>query len=131
MSDSFEAGVRMGSVGEQSIDDSILGNMGNLTLKGLVGFIAQTITGALNELKSALTGKAPLPQWVVLNSGGDGVAMVLPAGGTWAYFLIIVSSSTGGVTANSSVAGVAAGGTTIGIATGSHQWTGFGWRIAS
>lgn len=50
-------------------------------------------------------------------------AAVLPAGGTWAYFLI-------GIQTGVVQAGVAAGGSTAAPATGGITWNGFVWRIA-
>lgn len=62
--------------------------------------------------------KPTAAQWVLLSG-----AAVIPAGGTWAYF--VVSYNTVG-TITQSGAGVTTGGTTVGFTTSSN---GFAWRI--
>lgn len=73
---------------------------------------------------------APLPiagagigQWTALISSPGG-ALVLPAGGTWAYYAPRYSN---GVVADV-VIGVAAGGTTIGPAVAGQNYYGLGYR---
>jgi hypothetical protein len=80
-----------------------------------------------------LAGASPLP---IAGAGvgnftgigpGVGAAAVLPAGGTWAWFIIRISA-TGTIASWS--ASVAAGGATIGGAVGGEQYLGFCWRIS-
>jgi hypothetical protein len=87
--------------------------------------------------KAYVDTKAPLPtassgvgEWVSV-APGNGVAAVLPAGGTWAWFVLIFNNSTSpaGTLANSG-AGVSAGGTTIGAAITDREYRGIAWRIA-
>jgi hypothetical protein len=79
-------------------------------------------------------GIAPQPQaaagvgeWRQIGCA-DGAAMVLPAGGTWAYLLFNFTSAnafTGTV-----LGSVAAGGTTLVGGVAGFYFTGLGWRIA-
>ena len=55
-----------------------------------------------------------------------GVALVLPAGGTWAYFGQRIASSSGGILAV--VAGINAGGSTILTASAGNSGEGWAWR---
>jgi hypothetical protein len=71
------------------------------------------------------TASAGLGQWTVINSA-VGAALVLPAGGTWAYFALQLNT---GVIANAAI-GVAAGGTSVGAAVAGQNWVGFAWRVA-
>jgi hypothetical protein len=100
----------------------------------VVDYTAATTAGA----RSAI-GAAPQPQAAagvglfeaVDTSASVGNGYSLPAGGTWAYFMFRVNSSTGGVPGGSNMAaGVAAGGTTILAGLASHFIYGFAWRIA-
>lgn len=81
------------------------------TLRTMLGF---PVTGA------------GLGQWVSLNA--PSTALNLPAGGTWAYFVLTVVNSTGGIT--NFGASVAAGGTLIFAASSGFNHIGFAWRIA-
>jgi hypothetical protein len=54
---------------------------------------------------------AGLGQWTRAFSPSSGAACTLPAGGTWAYFLIVTNASTGSVSLYAS--SVAAGGTNV------------------
>ena len=79
-----------------------------------------------------LAGASPLPivgvgvgNFTSITSG-VGNAAVLPAGGTWAWFIIRISA-TGTVASWS--ASIAAGGATIGGAVGGEQYLGFCYRI--
>ena len=70
---------------------------------------------------------AGLGQWVLL-AGAASAALSLPAGGTWAYFVMTVSNSSGGI--SNYAASVAAGGTQVfGVVSGFNHF-GFAWRIA-
>jgi hypothetical protein len=66
-------------------------------------------------------------QWQVLN-GSDGAALSLPAGGTWAFFVIRVTTATGAT--GTFDAGVAAGGSSIAGALAGTTVRGFCWRVA-
>ena len=82
------------------------------TLRTMLGF---PVTGA------------GLGQWVLL-AGAPSAALSLPAGGTWAYFVMTVSNTSGGI--SNYAASVAAGGTQIfGVVSGFNHF-GFAWRIA-
>ena len=72
------------------------------------------------------TTSAGVGQWVSLNA--PSTALNLPAGGTWAYFVLTVVNSTGGIT--NFGASVAAGGTLIFAASSGFNHIGFAWRIA-
>lgn len=81
-------------------------------------------------------GAAPLPntggdvgRWIALLSASPSVS--LPAGGTWAYFVVCsLGPSALGVDTRSFLAGVAAGGTVISTMGGSGTRSGgFAWRI--
>lgn len=75
----------------------------------------------------APTTTAGVGQWVLL-AGAASAALSLPAGGTWAYFVMTVSNSSGGI--SNYAASVAAGGTQIfGVVSGFNHF-GFAWRIA-
>lgn len=71
------------------------------------------------------TASAGLGEWVA-QTPATGVALVLPAGGTWAYAAYRFSS---GLVAAAGY-GVAAGGTSVGAAVGGQNWSGFAWRVA-
>ena len=71
------------------------------------------------------TASAGLGQWVLLNPA-TGAALTLPAGGTQAYFSLLLSS---GAATNAAV-GVAAGGTVVGAGVAGQNWIGFAWRVA-
>lgn len=85
--------------------------------------VVETITAA----PVTPTASAGAGQWVSLTTG-SGAAAVLPAGGTWAFFLlnIVVATST----YNSTNTGVAAGGSTAGSANPGTVWVGFCWRVS-
>jgi hypothetical protein len=81
------------------------------TLRSMLGFpISGTGLGQWTKIESLL-----------------GAALSLPAGGTWAYFIVALNSAGGTV---STGAGVAAGGTTIVGAFAGIIHNGFAWRIA-
>lgn len=76
---------------------------------------------------------APLPksaggvgQWAVLSSG-IGLALILPAGGTWAWFYVAVNASGQII---SHAANVGAGGATVGSAIAGVNYLGFAWRVS-
>jgi hypothetical protein len=71
------------------------------------------------------TSSAGVGQFV-LQSPALSAALVLPAGGTWAYFGSLYNS---GVVANAA-AGVGAGGATVGAAVAGQNWIAFVWRIS-
>jgi hypothetical protein len=68
---------------------------------------------------------AGVGQYVFVNPG-IGVGYTLPAGGTWAYFWIVLTTSGAFV---GSFAGVAAGGAGVGGTAGQFI-QGFSWRVA-
>jgi len=71
------------------------------------------------------TATAGLGQWASI-SAAAGAALILPAGGTWAYFANTFNAGLHG----GSTVGVAAGGTLIGSAISGNNWVGFAWRVA-
>lgn len=70
---------------------------------------------------------AGIGQWVSL--AANGVALVLPAGGTWAWFFGGTNTGSGAVTSAFS-GGVSAGGTQLAAGAAGTYWQGFAWRIA-
>jgi hypothetical protein len=74
------------------------------------------------------TTAATVGEWLLRSSAGS-AALLLPAGGTWAYFIWTVDASTGVFTQNFG-ASIAAGGVTIGPAAAGSYWIGLVWRIA-
>jgi hypothetical protein len=82
-------------------------------------------------------GRTPRPtatssaigEWRALQAAA-GVAAVLPTGGTWAYFMLIVNNASGALNSPIVSVGVAAGGTSILAANGSARYDGFCWRVA-
>ena len=85
------------------------------------------VQDAIAHLGNALpSSSAGLGQWLMLSPPVN-AALVLPAGGEWAYFATLY---VGGVAINGA-AGKAAGGSTVG-ASGSdgRTWFGFAWRVA-
>jgi len=71
------------------------------------------------------TSSGVVGQWVQL-AGAVGESISLPAGGTWAYFVLLFASGT----TQTFTASVAAGGTVVGGAVGGSNWGGFAWRVA-
>lgn len=57
----------------------------------------------------------------------DNTALVLAAGGTWAYFASLYTTTSNEFV--NRVAGVAAGGSTVGAANVGQYWIGFAWRV--
>lgn len=91
-----------------------------------------SIGGGLSLASGVLTGPS-LPQAaggvgnVAAIGGGSGAAAVLPAGGTWLWFIIRINSNGQPQTWNASVS---AGGATIAGAVSGEQYMGFCWRIS-
>lgn len=56
-------------------------------------------------------------------------ALLLPSGGTWAYFALPFASSGASQTAVAPQSGVAAGGTQLAAAVAGQYWYGFCWRL--
>ena len=90
------------------------GNGGVTSVNGSTG--AVTITSTAIPTNSAGAG-----QWLSIPFPGQYVDTTLPAGGTWAYF--VVNSGVG-------TAGVAAGGAVVLTARNYNNFYGFCWRIA-
>jgi hypothetical protein len=55
-------------------------------------------------------------------------ALVLPAGGTWAYYYNGITNGT--YLAVIGGGGIAAGGSVARAGVGNYEWFGFAWRIA-
>jgi len=96
------------------------------------GLVATAVYDGTSWVLVAAPVDAPLPktasglgQWVQQNFS-FGVAAVLPAGGRWAYFFMLLNS---GVVANIA-AGEGAGGASVGTAVPGQNWTGFAWRVS-
>jgi len=60
---------------------------------------------------------------------GVGVAFILPAGGTWIYWGILINGTTGVWIGGGHTGGVAAGGTTVGALSAGNVWMGWAKRI--
>jgi hypothetical protein len=116
------------------------GGTGASTAGGALTNLGATATGtALFSAANAAAGRtainavvpptasAGLGQWTLL-SGAASAALSLPAGGTWAYFVITVNTSSGG--ANNYAASVAAGGSAVASAVTGFTHFGFAWRVA-
>lgn len=103
--------------------------VGALTVRGNASASAAVETSlTMASLRTILgfpTSGGVLGQWVQLAST-VGTAISLPAGGTWAYFVLLFASGA----TQTFTASVAAGGTVVGGATGGSNWGGFAWRIA-
>jgi hypothetical protein len=141
----------LGAAAFQGLGGAIVGSGGNLTItnggvtsvmlaSGLALPGSPTTTTQStgdNSTKLATTafvaagfGAIPITssgigQWVVLTGANP---PSLPSGGSWAYFVAGVSSSSGALTGNPK-ASVAAGGSAI-AGLGGDVVTGFCWRIA-
>lgn len=96
---------------------------GTPTTRGIEYF--NDLERRLEALPAAPTATAGDGQWVAIGSA-VGAALVLPAGGEWAYAAYRFNS---GVVANSAF-GVGDGGATVGAATGGQNWSGFAWRVS-
>ncbi len=94
---------------------------------------------ALVEDTSAAAQRVTLGIYLPKNASGQGqwnllfaatnTAIVLPAGGTWAYFALLIDNTFGTVVNNGVRAGVAPGGAGIGGPVVNAQGYGFAWRI--
>ena len=120
MSDQFELSARMGSVGEQSIDPNL---------------ISAIVAQAVSQVTPLLAAKSPLPQ----TAAGVGqwqsmyavnVNLVLPAGGTWAWFCIGAFATATGFYIAYPTSGISAGGVTIWTNSGAQTVVALVWRIA-
>jgi hypothetical protein len=96
----------------------------NTTIKATAGVLS-TFNGVV---------PAPLPQteagvgkFVFIDSGMSN-ALVLPAGGTWAYYYNGITNGT--YLAVIGGGGIAAGGSVARAGVGNYEWFGFAWRIA-
>lgn len=98
--------------GNSSGSAAVEGDITMPTLRTMLGF---PVTGA------------GLGEWVLISTS-SGAAGVLPAGGTWAYFLLRMNSPSG--TINNFFASVAAGGSTVSAGVAGTIYIGFAWRIA-
>jgi hypothetical protein len=136
--------------GQSSI---VAGNIAAVTTYSLVSKLGNVLqaSGSLSDASAALTtsgwvqavlaGKAPLPttasgagQWSqpTVTSGTSGY-VVLPPGGTWAWF--VYNGGPSGTNQGQGIAGISAGGTTVLTAAGTlagnvDNCSGFCWRIA-
>lgn len=91
-----------------------------------------TMDTGTNRFSPANVGALPITaagagQWLLI-APSPGSAAVLPAGGTWAYFIWSVNNSTAGFQGFYSAA-IAAGGASVGAAVAGASWIGFAWRI--
>lgn len=94
-----------------------------------------SVSGGITAGSFSAGNIAPLPtsssgvgQFIALNPALSAAA-VLPSGGTWAYFIVLMIGTGSSNYQGSVEAGVAAGGTTVGAANASYRWNGFCWRI--
>lgn len=93
--------------------------------KAYVDAATGAVTTSINHLRPKVA--AGIGQWVLINPGPN-ASLVLPAGGTWAYFFITLRTDNG-TYGFIQGAGVAAGGATV-ISGGSpYAFIGFAWRI--
>ena len=96
--------------GNASAVDAVEADLTMASLRTMIGF--PNISGVLGT-------------WIQITAAG-GVALALPAGGSWAYF---ASRFNAGAVITLAV-GVSAGGTSVGAAAAGQNWAGFAWRIA-
>lgn len=127
----MRATLELGSVATQGADNvAITGG----AVSGIADLaVADGGTGASNPEAARANLSAPLsPQAGSFSSiQAAGIDAALPAGGTWAYFIFGVSSSTGAWQGTNVIsAGVQAGGTTVGTGASGRTWLGFQWRVA-
>lgn len=104
----------------------IIGN-GNGTVAERV--VIDSATGVANFSARPTHAGVPLATIPTRIGTSVGGAAVLPAGGTWEWWLFRVNNSTGAVTSASNSGGPTAGGTTIGAATAGEVWSGLAWRV--
>lgn len=91
---------------------------------------AQTDLQAALDLKQDSSSSALIPTSATfVNITVLGTAYTLPAGGTWAWWTVPFTNSTGGLQ-GPSTAGVSAGGTTIRALVSGVNYLGFAWRIS-
>lgn len=106
------AAAARGAIGSTAIGDALF-------ISGSAAAARDTIVAPGRPQSAAGVG-----QWLSI-SAGVSTALALPAGGTWAFF-VLTTSGTGAVAAFN--IGVAAGGTTIVGASGGSN-NGLAWRI--
>jgi hypothetical protein len=123
-----------------SLGTNVLATL-KVAVNGALGLVRLDAAGKLPAIDgSALTnlpttGLATKPQtaagvgqWVTLGPAAVSTAVTLPAGGTWAYF--VLAYNTAGVNMTASTSGVAAGGTTVLTTNANTVAAGFAWRVA-
>jgi len=79
----------------------------------------------LSKVYDPLSQSAAGEGQFLIQSPSIGMAWVLPADGTWAYW----GMQNSGVAINGFSAGIAVGGTTVGAAVGGWNWNGWAKRI--
>jgi hypothetical protein len=87
----------------------------------------RVVTGAAVLPAPMPTASAVIGQWVDI-SVTDNTAVVLPAGGTWAYLVLHRLWSSNQLTGRT--IGVAAGGTTLAVAVPGYDYIALAWRLA-
>lgn len=104
--------------------------LGNVNNTSDVNKPVSTAQAAANATKTPLIQSATGVGQIVSLHTATNTAVVLPAGGTWAWFVQCFNTSTGamGIGVGSPV-GVSAGGATIQAAVASFQFEGFAIRI--
>ncbi|MBU1313974.1 MAG: hypothetical protein KJ947_22545 [Alphaproteobacteria bacterium] len=123
----------------EDIENDRLADMVQATVKGRASGAGtgQPTDLEADDLFTILGGLVParptsasgvVGQWVKIATAVS-TALVLPAGGTWAYFYIVVNASGGAVNNPVCGAGVAAGGSTVQAAISNMILQGFAWRV--
>ena len=126
-----------------SILDSIGNTRGQILYRGAsnwsvlaTGTAGQAlVTGGAGADPSWGVTPAPVPTSSAVNGqwgafpGTVDAAAILPAGGTWAWWTIIVNNAGGGISSVTG-AGINSGGTMVGSASTGYFYVGVYWRIA-
>lgn len=93
-------------------------------------FVAATTADALSAIGAPAipTNSAGLGNWTQVVGSADG-ALTLPAGGSWAWFALRLTTATGATNSGSTQAGVSAGGASVVAGVSGSTWIALVWRV--
>jgi hypothetical protein len=97
-------------------------------IAGVTGNVTGDVTGFASENAPLPQTAAGVGQFLAQVSTGSGNASILPAGGTWLWWIQGYSNVTGGLN-YAPTSGISAGGTTIAGGVAGINWDGWIWRI--